>query len=109
MEIINLTPHTVTYIHDDGTKEEFPSQGVARAAVQTEELGIRDGYRITKSTFGAPVNLPEPREGVFLIVSLATANAAVQYGRTTDDLLLTNDAVRDSSGAIVGCKAFAVV
>lgn len=109
MRIVNLTPHSVTYIHDDGTTEVFPSQGIARASVETEELGSRDGYRITRSHFGEPVNLPEPQEGAVLIVSLATANAAAQYGRTTDDLLFPNETVRDAGGNIIGCRSFAVL
>ena len=106
---VNLTPHSVTYIRDDGTCETFESQGVARAAVQTEKIGCIDGFTITKSVYGAPVNLPEPVDGVYLIVSLATAMSAKQYGRTLSDLLVINEAVRDESGCIIGCKSFGVV
>lgn len=109
MKFVNLTPHGVNYIHEDGSVETFPSQGCARAAVKTEVVGSVDGYRMTKSVFGAPVDLPEYQEGVLLIVSLATANSAKQHGRRTDDLVITNEAVRDDSGAIIGCRSFGVV
>ena len=106
---VNLTPHTVTYIHDDGTTEEFPSQGVARALQTTEFVGTIDGYRVTRSAFGAPVDLPEPKEGVNLIVSLATVQAAIRHGRSAEDLYTVNETVRDSAGRIIGCKSFARV
>lgn len=106
---VNLTPHDVNYIHDDGRVETFPSQGVARAVQTTELIGVVDGLRITKSVFGEPVNLPDPQEGVFLIVSLATINAAKAYGRQADDLYIVNETVRDDAGRIVGCKSFGKV
>lgn len=110
MELVNLTPHDVNYIRDDGTTVTFPSQGVARAA-QTTVLDhvTDDGYRITRTSFGEPVDLPEPVEGTYLIVSLATAKAAIQYGRGASDLLMPNETVRDSAGRIIGCRSFAVV
>ena len=106
---INLTPHEVTYIHADGTTETFPYRGVARASQVTEFVGTVDGYRVTRSTFGAPVDLPEPQDGVYLIVSLATAQAAIRHGRTAEDLYTVNETVRDSAGRIAGCKSFARV
>lgn len=44
---------------------------------------------------------------MYLIVSIITANAAKANGRRVDDLLITTDTVRDETGRIVGCKAFA--
>ncbi len=103
----NLTPHTVNLCDAEGNKiRAFESEGVARAAQTTVELGEIDGIRLVKPSFGEPVGLPEAQEGVFLIVSLATANAAREYGRTTEDLLLVADTVRDETGKICGCRAF---
>lgn len=106
---VNLTPHTVDYIHEDGTTESLPSQGVARALQTTEFIETVDGYRITRSAYGAPVDLPEPQDGVNLIVSLATMKAALKHGRPVWDLYIVNETVRDSAGHIVGCKSFARV
>lgn len=106
---VNLTPHEVVYIHEDGTTESFPSQGVARALQTTEFVGTVDGYRVTRSVYGAPVNLPEPQAGVNLIVSLATVQAAIRHGRTAEDLYIVNETVRDSAGHIVGCRSLAQV
>lgn len=105
----NLTPHAITYIRDDGTSVSFPSQGVARAAQTTELVGEVDGIRLTKSHFGAPVDLPEWQDDTMLIVSLATAKAAIEHGRRADDLVIVNETVRDESGRIIGCRSLAVV
>lgn len=47
------------------------------------------------------------QQSLYLIVSIITANAAKANGRRVDDLLITTDTVRDETGRIVGCKAFA--
>lgn len=108
--IINLTPHAITLCLQDGSAlKTFKSEGVARATQSTVEVGELDGIRLVRTSFGEPVGLPDPVDGTFLIVSLATANAARQYGRDVKDLLLTSDPVRDEQGRIIGCRAFAVV
>ncbi len=108
MKILNLTPHTVRLV--DGASNliaEFPSTGVARATstreiVETLEInGV--SVAINATTFGAVENLPEHQDGVYYIVSAITARAAA--GR--NDLLLTDETVRDADGRIVGCRAFA--
>ena len=104
--IINLTPHDVVTVNEDGTvRNTYTSQGIARATQSFSEAGVIDGERIVETKFGEPVDLPEPKEGVYLIVSFPTAQAASRYGRTTSDLLLTTMAVRNEKGQIVGCKA----
>jgi hypothetical protein len=55
------------------------------------------------------VDLPEYSIGVQYIVSALTVSAAKAYGRTTNDLLLVADTVRNDQGQIIGCKAFARV
>ena len=122
--IVNLTPHPVNVVGEDGELvASFPSEGIARAA-QTDQLVARPavdgGYLvddqgndypvevkvpIVKTTFGEVVDLPEPQEGVMLIVSIITLNAARAGGRPTDDLLMTSALVRDETGRIIGCKA----
>ncbi len=109
-KIINLTPHTVTIISEDGTiKAQFPSEGIARASQTAEHVGELDGIELVSMKFGATEDLPAPVEGVYYIVSVITANAAKAEGRTTDDLVITADPVRDDSGRIIGCKRFALV
>ena len=103
---VNLTPHAINIVDEaNQVIRTFVSEGVARAAQRTELVGEIDGVRITKSAVGEPVDLPEYRDGVFLIVSLATVNAARAFGRRVDDLLITNEAVRDDQGRIIGCRS----
>ncbi len=108
MEIVNLTPHEVKIIGDDGNVVAvFPSAGVARASQHDVPAGEINSISVVKTEFGEVSGLPEPTEGVVFIVSRITVEAARAQGRTTDDLLTTSGAVRDDQGRIVGCRAFA--
>ena len=108
--IINLTPHTITILNEDGTVlKQFPSEGVARATQSQVYAGHLDGIELVRTSFGAPIGLPEPQMDTYYIVSLATANAAKYAGRRVDDLLLTSDPVRDSEGRIIGCRRLALL
>ena len=108
--IKNLTPHTVSIINEDGTvKAAFPSEGIARASQTAEHVGELDGIELVSMKFGATEDLPAPEDGIYYIVSVITANAAKAEGRTTSDLVITADPVRDDSGRIIGCKRFALV
>lgn len=109
-KIKNLTPHAIFIVDEDGNAVTvFESEGIARAEQKDEPAGELNGIPLVKSTFGKPIDLPEPEKDEFLIVSLVTANAAKAAGRTTEDLLLTSGLVRDEQGRIIGCKAFAIV
>ena len=108
MEIRNLTPHEVKVLADDGSViGTFPSVGVARARQTDTPVGLIESIPVVKTGFGEVTGLPEPTEGVAFIVSIITLNAARAHGRSTDDLLITSQAVRDDQGRIVGCRAFA--
>lgn len=106
--IVNLTPHDVNFIMEDGMTVTFQSAGIARAKQTNAEAGNIEGFRIVRASYGEPEGLPMPEAGTYYIVSVLTAAAAKASGRTTDDLLLTADAVRNEAGQIVGCKAFAL-
>lgn len=108
--IRNLTPHTVAIVSEDGTViATFKSEGLARASQTQIVAGDLNGIELVRMAFGKTEDLPEPTADTFLIVSIITANAAKAEGRTTDDLLITADPVRDGEGKIVGCKKFALV
>lgn len=109
-KIRNLTPHAIFIVDEDSNAlTVFESEGIARAEQKDEPAGELNGIPLVKTTFGEPIDLPKPEENTYLIVSLATANAAKAAGRTTKDLLLTSGVVRDEKGRIIGCKAFAVM
>ena len=112
MKVRNLTPHEVNVVDDCGNAvATFPSEGVARAAQNDVVVGALEveggSVPVVKTEFGDPQDLPEPEEGVQLIVSFITVSAAKAAGRTTADLLTTSQPVRDDQGRIVGCRAFA--
>ena len=110
MNIINLTPHTVNICTEDGEIEcSFKSEGVARAIQVAVPFGDVNGIELVEMRFGPTVDLPDPKAGTVLIVSAITASAAKAEGRSTDDLVLTADTVRDKDGRIVGCRRFARV
>lgn len=115
MTIINLTPHSIDIINDADVRiVSIPSSGVARAdtdktpAAPVIVAGVEIPVVVVE--FGAPIDLPDPADGVQLIVSTITAQSAAQAGRTTADLLTPDGApVRDADGQILGVRALARV
>ena len=106
--IINLTPHEISIVNEEGNViKVFESAGVARAAQKDVEIGMLEGIPIIETTFGEPVDLPEYSQGTYYIVSAITAKAASSSGRNTQDLFLTGKTVRNSDGQIIGCQALA--
>jgi hypothetical protein len=102
---VNLTPHSITFFDAAGnvilTVE--PSGQVARCSVAREKIGMINGIPINKSRFGEVENLPEPQEGTIFIVSALAAQAVPER----EDVFITDDAVRDEQGRIIGCRALA--
>lgn len=106
--IRNLTPHCIVMVDENGAVvREYKSEGIARATQSNIQVGEVDGIPLMETSFGETIDLPEYQPDVYLIVSIITANAAKANGRRVDDLLITTDTVRDETGRIVGCKAFA--
>lgn len=70
-------------------------------------VGEIESIPVVKTEFGEVLGLPESAEVVTYIVSRITVEAAQAQDRSTDDLLVTSGAVRDSQGRIIGCRAFA--
>ena len=100
--IINCTPHPLA-IHAAGKIIAIPPSGTApRCAVARVEADPTDGIPTCRSTMGQVENLPDPVDGVFLIVSGLVLEAARASGRT--DLRSPGEAVRDVDGKIVGCR-----
>lgn len=110
MQLINLTPHPLTLIGQDGAVllTQAPDGPMARCAEDRRELGavtLQDGASVPLRSvgFGAVTGLPAPRDGVLYVVSRATAEAAT--GR--DDVVYPDEQVRDDDGRIIGCRALA--
>ena len=104
MEILNLTPHPVNIINGEGvTTATFPVAGPAPRLVElVETLPAVNGITVNKVSYGKEItDLPEPQEGVLLIVSRITAAAVT--GR--EDILFPHGEVRDENGRILGVQA----
>jgi len=118
MEYKNYTPHTIRVIGQQapnfgGSEVDkdgylptltFPSQGVARVAVEESPLSRTYG-RVTlyRCETGEVTGLPTQEEGVLVIVS-----AMVRGASDRDDLVSPHGLVRDEEGVVVGCKGFGV-
>jgi len=135
MEIVNLTPGPVTLLRDDakgsvtgftsvGSSEEKGSRFTIVAKYEPRgrivwtklreepggELKIK-GRRVTliRIMSSEPANLPAPTEGIYLLVTIDTAQAVKASGRTTRDLLIPFDAVHNPCGRTIGYRRFAIV
>jgi len=113
-KLINLTPHPVT-IRREGVAVTIPPSGeVARVEETRVPIGTLEveGLEVplNRRAFGKPTGLPEPEEGVYLIVASLVAQACLPSFRMPgrSDLLSPDLLVRDEEGRIVGCEGFAV-
>jgi hypothetical protein len=108
--LVNLTPHPVNLVTDGGTVVVPPSGLVARVAlhpdvpVGTVELDGVTVPIVATSASGDVTGLPEQRDGVLVVVSRLVAEVSERA-----DLVIPHDAVRDATGAVVGCRALARV
>lgn len=100
--IINLTPHTITFILPNGEKMEIPASGqLARVSVRTETVGEIDGIPVTTSVFGNVEGLPAPKDGVIYVVSSLVAGRVLERS----DVFIPNESIRDENGRIIGCRS----
>ena len=103
MEFINLTPHDINLIDENGNPVLVRASGtLARCKVTTEKVGSVNGIKINVSHFGEIEGLPEPEEGKIFIVSAMILTAL--HG-TREDVLGVSEYIRDTEGKIVGAKA----
>lgn len=107
--IVNCTPHPVCFVSADGTETEtFPPSGrvprveeTARPSAAAPDIGYPT---VAVAAPDGVSGLPEPGNGVWLLVSRMVFDAAP--GRV--DLLVPHDVVRDDDGRVVGCRSFLV-
>ena len=107
MKVTNLTPHSISFINEDGTQILVvePSGEVARVSVRTETVGKINGIPVTTSVFGEVENLPDPQDGTIYIVSSLVA----QRCHDRDDVFIPNESVRDDKGRIIGCRSLGTI
>ena len=105
MTIINLTPHAITFLDENNSvlATVEPSGVVARAALTRDRISEVHGIPVNPCSYGEVTGLPDPQDGTIYLVSALTAQAC----RNRNDVFITDDAVRDDSGRIIGCRAIA--
>lgn len=105
MTIINLTPHAITFL--DGNNSVLatiePSGTIARASQTRDRVSEVNGIPVNQCSYGAVTGLPDPQDGTIYLVSALTAQAC----RNRSDVFIVDDAVRNESGQIIGCRAIA--
>ena len=107
MKLINLTPHDVNIVDEDGMPIlTVISSGLARCKATTVRIGTVDietengivTIPETTTSFGDVYGLPEPENNTLYIVSRPIVEATHRA-----DLRIPNETVRDEQGRIYGC------
>lgn len=108
MHIVNLTPHDINFVGDDGTiiTTIEPSGALARVTAKTVttgkvEVGVGVCIPVTETDYGEVFGLPAPRENTIYV----TSSLVAQRCRDRDDVFIPNESVRDSAGRIIGCRS----
>ena len=101
--IINLTPHAITFVVEDNKIIFEPSGVIARVSSKTQTVCSKEFYWIkipvTTTVFGEVENLPKPKENTIFIVSSLVAGRVPDR----DDVFIPNESIRDDKGRIIGC------
>ena len=100
MDIVNCTPHSINV-----SGVEFPPSGIIPRVTETAtvigNVAVGDvDIDITEIVLGNVENLPDPKLGVYYVVSRITAEAV----RDRRDLLIPGKQIRDENGRIIGCE-----
>lgn len=84
--IVNLTPHNINLIKDNGEVEVFAVSGkVARCEEETKHIINYNGISVFEKKFG---------------------NVSIENTDKTIEEMPPNDIIRNDKGQIVGCKSF---
>jgi hypothetical protein len=102
--IINLTPHDIVIVGENGNRTIPKSGKVARVEAESRSCGFFDNVSLSSVKFGAVIELPEYQPDILLIVSAMVRAAAP----SRPDLASPGELVRDASGAVVGCRGLIV-
>ena len=103
MNIINLTPHAIYFMTEEGKElASIPASGTsARVSTKTVVTGEINGIPITATQYGEIENLPVPQADTIYIVSSLVAGQC----KDREDIFIPNEPVRDYEGRIIGCKS----
>ena len=103
MPVVNLTPHEVRFVDEQARviRSWRKAPDPARVEAVRTPLNPVEGLPLLAERRSRAV-LPEPREGVWYIVSSVVSSAHPER----DDLLVPSDFVRDDRGMVTGCRSF---
>lgn len=106
-KLINLTPHDIVVLVENGDKITIPASGTI-ARVQAEQVlkSKINGIPVFEQTFGDIDGLPAPEADTYYIVSAIVLAAAKAAGRTDCLAPNTSKAIRDEAGNIIGVPGF---
>lgn len=104
--IKNLTPHPVTIIMPDGEALTLPPEGIVpRRGTETTDTGETiNGIPVVRNSLGAVQGLPEPEEGVVLVVPFLICQALPDRSDLVAPDTTPDSVVRDDQGRIVGVR-----
>lgn len=101
MKIINLTPHAIPFMVNEGAPLVVePSGIIARVSVNTRRTGELAGVPVIENVYEV-MGLPQPKEDTIYVVSSLVA----QRCKNRDDVFIPNEPVRDEHGRIIGCRS----
>ena len=103
MKIVNLTPHAINIVNNDGSvvKTIEPSGELARLSTSTKVTGNCDNIPLTETIYGEIRGLPDPTPDTIFIVSSLIAQRVPER----HDVFIPNESVRDEKGRIIGCRS----
>uniref|UniRef100_A0A7C2E291 Uncharacterized protein n=1 Tax=Ammonifex degensii TaxID=42838 RepID=A0A7C2E291_9THEO len=108
-KLVNLTPHPVILVGNDGRVVDIipKSENPLRLPEITAPLGEINGVPIIRKTLDPAASfalLPPFEQETYYIVSLPVALVIRR-----PDFLVPDDLVRDEKDRVIGCRRFAVV
>ena len=104
MNTINLTPHNIRLVREDGIEKNYPPSGkIARVDIQDQIAGALDGAPIRYGEVAGITGIPERKEDTVFIVSHFVLQNSQRHDLIAPD---TNNAVRDDKGNIIGVRGW---
>lgn len=104
--LVNLTPHQINIVGENGVRSVQPSGVVARCEQQERVITQLEGaIPVTRLVMGEVQDLPEPKQGVTYIVS----HIVLQRCPDRKDLVKPGQPVRDAEGRVIGCGCLSVL
>lgn len=107
VNLINTTPHDVTYMPTEGEPRTFLSNPALQLrATETVCEGTTIGDIPVRDVFYALPALPPRVEGTYYIVSSLLLDVLAANSSSRGDFIAPHEPVRDGTGRIIGCRAF---